>query len=171
MGHGASTTKWIETPGVLFDDGPTESELTSGSEVSMPWLPGDNGDSSPENFFPNTRLVSVLSTDSEPRVVRETGLDDLFDRTPVPAQHKKRGTGRLLNKLATKPRPDSPDSLGRVTPLQENSDSGLDSDEEPTHSRLRGGYSLSQSPQIRRKQHQLGFISSSYDLDEKEYVL
>ena len=31
--------------GVLFDDDPTESELTSGSEVSMPWLPGDNGDS------------------------------------------------------------------------------------------------------------------------------
>ena len=214
--------------------------------------------------------MSVLSTDSEPRVVRETGLDDLFDRTPVPAQHKKRGTGRLLNKLATKPRPDSPDSLGRVTPLQENSDSGLDSgywnslsgdklsnyakfrflsklewdeafifhdlllcssitgivslafdwdkptynawmfnhhrltfspykvkgtfvqnsgflshaaysyqiivtylslvDEEPTHSRLRGGYSLSQSPQIRRKQHQLGFISSSFDLDGKTFT-
>lgn len=169
MGHGASTTKWIETPGDLFDDVATESELTSGSEVSMPWLPGDNEDSSQDNYFTSTRLVSVLSTDSEPRVVRETGLDDLFDRTPQPT--KKRGTGRLLTKLATKPRPESPDSLGRVTPLQDNSDSGLDSDEEPTHSRLRGGYSLSQSPQIRRKQHQLGFISSSYDLEEKEYVL
>lgn len=168
MGHGASTTKWIETPGVLFDDVRTESELTSGSEVSMPWLPGDNEDSSQDNFFTNTRLVSVLSTDSESRVVRETGLDDLFDKTPQP---KKRGTGRLLNKLATKPRPESPDSLGRVTPLQDNSDSGLDSDEEPTHSRLRGGYSLSHSPQIRRKQHQLGFISTSYELEDKEYVL
>ncbi|KAL5265464.1 hypothetical protein ACHWQZ_G006247 [Mnemiopsis leidyi] len=168
MGHGASTSKWMETPGVLFEDIPTESELTSGSEVSMPWLPADNEENSQENFFTNTRLVSVLSTDSEPRVVRETGLDDLFDQTPQP---KKRGTGRLLNKLAAKPRAESPDSLGRVTPLQDNSDSGLDSDEEPTHSRLRGGYSLSQSPQIRRKQHQLGFISSSFDLDEKEYVL
>lgn len=81
---------------------------------------------SQENFFTNTRIVSVLSTDSEPRVVRETGLDDLFDKTPQP---KKRGTGRLLNKLAAKPRAESPDSLGRVTPLQDNSDSGLDSGE------------------------------------------
>ena len=30
---------------MLFDDVRTESELTSGSEVSMPWLPGDNEDS------------------------------------------------------------------------------------------------------------------------------
>ena len=27
---------------MLFEDIPTESELTSGSEVSMPWLPADN---------------------------------------------------------------------------------------------------------------------------------
>ena len=76
---------------------------------------------SQEDFFATSRLVSVLSTDSEPKVVRETGLEELFEGT------KKRGTGRLLNKLANMPRPASPDSLGRVTPLAENTDSGLDS--------------------------------------------
>lgn len=65
MGVGASTTRWIETPGLLFLKSisiicnesrlltantsgnlfdSTESELTSGSEVSMPWLPGDVDD-------------------------------------------------------------------------------------------------------------------------------
>ena len=62
-----------------------------------------------------------MSTDSETKVTRETGLEELFEGT------KKRGTGRLLTKLANMPRPASPDSLGRVTPLAENTDSGLDS--------------------------------------------
>ena len=70
-------------------------------------------------------MVSVLSTDSETKVVRETGLEDLFDKTVV-TETKRRGPGRLLSKLA-KSRPESPDSLGRVTPLLDNSDSGLDS--------------------------------------------
>lgn len=168
MGHGASTTRWAETPGTLFEPTSSESEceVTSSSEVSMPWLQhGDNDDKSQEDFFATSRLVSVLSTDSEPKVVRETGLEELFEGT------KKRGTGRLLNKLANMPRPASPDSLGRVTPLAENTDSGLDSDEEPTTSRLRGGYSLSHSPQIRRRQHQLGFISNTGLTEEREYVL
>lgn len=63
-------------------------------------------------------------------MVRETGLEDLFeDKANVSSSKaKKRGTGRLLTKLASKPRTESPDSLGRVTPLQNNSeDSGLDS--------------------------------------------
>lgn len=168
MGHGASTSRWKETPGTLFDnDSDTE---TSCSEVSMPWLPEDGDASSVDNYFTQTQIVSVLSTDSEPKVVRETGLDDFFEKESEP---KKRGTGRLLTKLASeKSRAESPDSLGRVTPLVDNSDSGLDSDEEPTTSKLRGGYSLSQSPQIRRKQHQLGFITPTYDIDSsKEYIL
>ena len=78
-------------------------------------------------------MVSVLSTDSDqPPVNRDTGLEEIFGG-------KTKKKDRLLDRLAKRQAatassagegaalPDSPDSLGRVTPLPDNSDSGLDS--------------------------------------------
>ena len=86
---------------------------------------------SPSDYFTQARMVSVLSTDSDqPPVNSDTGLEEIFEG-------KTKKKDRLLDRLAKRQAaaassgegatPDSPDSLGRVTPLPDNSDSGLDS--------------------------------------------